>query len=114
MTFVHVTPVEEIRGGRGGAHALTHREEIDESETALKDAAAAADAGGRVLRGRAVLGETVETIVALADFEEGGPDRPRLSRTEHHRIGRSRQHLAGRAPARIAAGSHRQGRQGAG
>lgn len=67
VTFVHVTPVEEIRGGRGGAHALTHREEIDESETALKDAAAAADAAGVSYEVERFSGETVETIVALAD-----------------------------------------------
>ena len=67
VTFVHVTPVEEIRGGRGGAHALTHREEIDESETALKDAADAADAAGVSYELERFSGETVETIVALAD-----------------------------------------------
>ena len=67
VTFVHVTPVEEIRGGRGGAHALTHQEEIDESETALKDAAAAADAAGVSYELERFSGETVETIVALAD-----------------------------------------------
>ena len=56
VTFVHVTPVEENRGGRGGAHALTHREEIDESETALKDAGRSRRRGRRLLRARAVLG----------------------------------------------------------
>ena len=67
VTLVHVTPVEEIRGGRGGAHALTHREDIDESETALKDAADAADAAGVSYELERFSGETVETIVALAD-----------------------------------------------
>ena len=67
VTLVHVTPVEEIRGGRGGAHALTHREEVDESETALKDAADAADAAGVSYALERFSGETVETIVALAD-----------------------------------------------
>jgi nucleotide-binding universal stress UspA family protein len=67
VTLIHVTPVEEIRGGRGGAHALTHREEIDESETALRDAADAADAAGVSYELEQFSGETVETIVALAD-----------------------------------------------
>lgn len=67
VTFVHVAPAEEIRGGRGGAHALTHREDIDESETALKDAADAADAAGVSYELERFSGETVETIVALAD-----------------------------------------------
>ena len=67
VTFVHVTPADEIRGGRGGAHALTHREDIDESETALKDAAEAADAAGVSYALEHFSGETVETIVALAD-----------------------------------------------
>jgi nucleotide-binding universal stress UspA family protein len=67
VTFVHVAPVEEVRGGRGGAHALTHREEIDEAETALKGAAEAADAAGISYALERFSGETVETIVALAD-----------------------------------------------
>jgi nucleotide-binding universal stress UspA family protein len=67
VTFVHVAPPEEIRGGRGGAHALTQREEIDDSETALKDAGAAAEAVGVSYALERFAGETVETIVALAD-----------------------------------------------
>ena len=73
VTFVHVTAVEEIRGGRGGAHALTHREEIDESETALKDAADAADAAGVSYELERFSGEIVETIVALADSKNADP-----------------------------------------
>jgi nucleotide-binding universal stress UspA family protein len=67
VTFVHVTPSEEIRGGRGGSHALTHRDEIDESETALKEAAGAADRAGVSYALERFSGETIETIVALAD-----------------------------------------------
>jgi nucleotide-binding universal stress UspA family protein len=67
VTFVHVIPAEEIRGGRGGAHALTQREEIDDSETALKGAGAAAEAAGISYALERFAGETVETIVALAD-----------------------------------------------
>jgi nucleotide-binding universal stress UspA family protein len=67
VTFVHVTPAEEIRGGRGGSHALTHREEIDESETALKEAAEAAEAAGVSYKLERFSGETIDTIVALAD-----------------------------------------------
>jgi Universal stress protein family len=70
VTFVHVTPAEEIRGGRGGAHALTQREEIDESESALKDAGAAAEAAGVSSALERFAGETVETIVALADSKD--------------------------------------------
>ena len=69
VTFVHVVPAEEVRGGRGGAHALTHEEEVDESETALKEAAEAADAAGVSYAVERFAGETVETIVALADKE---------------------------------------------
>jgi nucleotide-binding universal stress UspA family protein len=70
VTFVHVTPAEEIRGGRGGAHALTQREEIDESETALKDAGEAAEAAGISYALERFAGETVETIVALAESKD--------------------------------------------
>jgi len=66
VTFVHVTDADEFRGGRGGTHALTHREGIDESETALKEAAEAADAAGISYTLERISGETVETIVALA------------------------------------------------
>jgi nucleotide-binding universal stress UspA family protein len=67
VTFVHVTSAEEVRGGRGGAHAYTHGEEIDESETALKAAADAAEEAGVSHALERISGETVETIVALAD-----------------------------------------------
>ena len=67
VTFVHVTSPEEVRGGRGGSHAYTHSEEIDESETALKSAADAAEGAGVSYALERISGETVETIVALAD-----------------------------------------------
>lgn len=67
LTFVHVVPPDELRGGRGGAHALTHKEGLDESETALKDAGDAAEAAGVSYALERFSGETVETIVALAD-----------------------------------------------
>ena len=67
VTFVHVTPADEFRGGRVGTHALTHWEEIDESEIALKEAAEAAEATGVSYALERISGETVETIVALAD-----------------------------------------------
>jgi nucleotide-binding universal stress UspA family protein len=70
VTFVHVVPADEVRGGRGGAHALTHKEEVDESETALKEAAEAADAAGVSYALERFGGETVETIVALADTKD--------------------------------------------
>ena len=67
VTFVHVTAPDEYRGGRGGTHALAHTEEIDESETALKRAAEAADTADISYALERISGETVETIVALAD-----------------------------------------------
>jgi nucleotide-binding universal stress UspA family protein len=67
VTFVHVIAADEFRGGRGGTHAHAHTEEIDDSETALKEAAEAADAAGVSYALERISGETVETIVALAD-----------------------------------------------
>lgn len=67
VTFVHVTASDKLHGGRGGTHALTHKDEIDESETALKEAAEAAEAAGVSYALERFSGETVETIVALAD-----------------------------------------------
>jgi nucleotide-binding universal stress UspA family protein len=70
VTFVHVTPAEEVRGGRGGAHALTHREEVDESETPLQAAGEAAEAAGVSYALEHFSGETVETVNAFADTKE--------------------------------------------
>jgi nucleotide-binding universal stress UspA family protein len=70
VTFVHVTAPDEYHGGRGGTHAVAHREEIDESETALKDAGDAADATGVSYTLERISGETVESIVALADTKD--------------------------------------------
>jgi nucleotide-binding universal stress UspA family protein len=70
VTFVHVTAAEEVRGGRGGSHAFTHRDEIDESETVLQVAADAAEDAGVSYGLERFAGETVETIVALADAKD--------------------------------------------
>lgn len=67
VTFVHVTAADEFRGGRGGTHAHAHTEQIDESDTALKEAAEAADAADVSYALERISGETVEAIVALAD-----------------------------------------------
>jgi nucleotide-binding universal stress UspA family protein len=67
VTLLHVAEPEEVRGGRGGSHPLTHTEEIDESETALKAAADAAEEGGVSYTLERVAGDTVESIVAVAD-----------------------------------------------
>lgn len=67
VTFVHVTEPEEFHGGRSGTVPITHTEEIDESETALKDAAQAAENAGVSYALERISGETVDTIVALAD-----------------------------------------------
>lgn len=67
VTIVHVAAPDEFHGGRGGTHALTHREEVDESETVLQDAAKAAEEAGVSYALERISGETVESIVALAD-----------------------------------------------
>jgi nucleotide-binding universal stress UspA family protein len=70
VTFVHVTPPDEFVGGRGGSLPVTHREEIDESEAALKAAANAAEQAGISYALERISGETVDTIVTLADAKE--------------------------------------------
>ena len=69
VTFVHVADPDEFHGGRAGAHAIAHKEEVDESETALKSAAQAAEEAGVSYALERISGETVETIVALADTQ---------------------------------------------
>jgi nucleotide-binding universal stress UspA family protein len=70
VTFVHVTQADEFHGGRGGSHAIPHREELDESEATLEAAAQAAEAAGVSYALERISGETVETIVALADAKD--------------------------------------------
>jgi nucleotide-binding universal stress UspA family protein len=67
VTFVHVTEPDEFHGGRVGTVPITHREEVDESETALQAAAEAAEAAGVSYALERISGETVDAIVALAD-----------------------------------------------
>lgn len=70
VTFVHVTPPDKVAGGRGGTHVVPHRVEIDESETALKAAADAAEEAGLSYALERISGETVETIVRIADSKD--------------------------------------------
>lgn len=67
VTFVHVLPPDALAGGRSGTHPITHRTGMDESETALKAAQDAAEAAGVSHALERISGETVETIVALAE-----------------------------------------------
>jgi nucleotide-binding universal stress UspA family protein len=67
VTFVHVAAPDEFHGGRGGTHAITHREDVDESESALQEAAKAAEDAGVSYTLERISGETVESIVARAD-----------------------------------------------
>jgi nucleotide-binding universal stress UspA family protein len=70
LTFVHVTPPEKFVGGRGGTMPVAHREAIDESETALKGAADAAEEADVSYALERISGDTIDTIVALADAKE--------------------------------------------
>jgi nucleotide-binding universal stress UspA family protein len=70
VTFVHVTDPDEFRGGKGGTHALTHTEEVDDSETVLKAAGQAAEDAGVSYALERVSGNIVESIVAVADEKD--------------------------------------------
>jgi nucleotide-binding universal stress UspA family protein len=70
VTFVHATPPDQFRGGRLGTTAMAHRQEIDESETALKAAADAAEEAGISYALERISGNTVDTIVALAESKD--------------------------------------------
>ncbi len=71
-TFVHVLPADDyIVAGRGGpAFPKPHHVEIDESETALKDAAEAAEAAGVSYALERISGDTVGEIVAVANARD--------------------------------------------
>jgi nucleotide-binding universal stress UspA family protein len=70
VTFVHVTVPDEYMGGRLGARPIPHREEIDESETALRAAADAAEEAGISYALERISGDTVDTIAGFADSKE--------------------------------------------
>jgi nucleotide-binding universal stress UspA family protein len=65
-----VTVPDEYMGGRLGARPIPHREEIDESETALRAAADAAEEAGISYALERISGDTVDTIVGIADSKE--------------------------------------------
>ncbi len=77
VTFVHVLPADDYMVlGRGGpVLPKRHHVEIDESETALKDAADAAEAAGISYALERISGDTVDEIIALADAKRATPGR---------------------------------------
>jgi nucleotide-binding universal stress UspA family protein len=71
VTFVHVTRADEFAAGRlGPSHAVPHREEVDETETALRAAAEAADQAGVSYALERISGDIVDTIVGIADSRD--------------------------------------------
>lgn len=67
VTFIHVLPPDEFIAARGGlGRAIPHHVEMDESETALRDAAGAAEKAGVSYTLERVSGETADEIVAVA------------------------------------------------
>lgn len=68
VTFVHVTPAEELAVTRAGLpRTFPHRREVGEDETALVDAAAAADTAGISYALELFSGNVVDTILQVAD-----------------------------------------------
>jgi nucleotide-binding universal stress UspA family protein len=71
VTFVHITPPDKFRTSRlGSGHAIPHHVRMDESETALAEAAAVAEEAGVSYALERISGETVDEIVAVADAKE--------------------------------------------
>jgi nucleotide-binding universal stress UspA family protein len=72
VTFVHVMPADDyVVSGRGGpVLAKPHPVEIDDSETALKDAADAAENAGVSYALERISGDTVDEIIAVAEAKQ--------------------------------------------
>ena len=72
VTFVHVlSPDDFIVSGRGGpVLPKAHHVDLDESETALLDAAEAAEAAVVSYSLERIAGDTVDEIVAIADARD--------------------------------------------
>lgn len=67
VTFLHVLPPDEFRTTRLASPAIPHHVDIDASETALEEAAGNADAMDVAYALERISGDTVETIIRLAD-----------------------------------------------
>jgi nucleotide-binding universal stress UspA family protein len=68
VTFIHVLPPDEFIVARPGpGHAIPHSVEMDESETALNEAAELAEKAAVSYSVERVSGESVAEIVAVAD-----------------------------------------------
>ena len=71
VTFVHVLPADEFAAGRlGPSLVVPHRKEMDETETALSAAADRAESVDVSYTLERISGDTVSTIIALADAME--------------------------------------------
>jgi nucleotide-binding universal stress UspA family protein len=71
VTFVHVLPPDQFITARNApALAVPHEVDLDESETALREAADAAEEAGVSFALERVSGETVPEIVAIAEARE--------------------------------------------
>ena len=72
VTFVHVMPVDEyaVAGRLGGSVPIVHPEPIDDSETALNDAAEAAGTAGIAYTLERISAPTVDGILSIADKQD--------------------------------------------
>ena len=71
VTFVHVVPPDEWVGGRGApSRPLPHHVAIDEGETALEEAAQAAEAAGVSCALERIAGDPVDEILAVAEAKD--------------------------------------------
>jgi nucleotide-binding universal stress UspA family protein len=71
VTFVHVLPPDQFITGRNAPTLVVpHEVALDESETALREAAEAAEEAGVSFAIERVSGETVPEIVAIAEATE--------------------------------------------
>ena len=72
VMFVHVMPVDEyaVAGRLGGAMPIVHSEPVDDSETALNEAAEAAKAAGIAYSLKRISAPTVDGILSIADKQD--------------------------------------------
>jgi nucleotide-binding universal stress UspA family protein len=71
VTFIHVLPPDQFVTGRPGpTRTIPHEVEMDETESALAEAADAAEGAGVTYELERISGETVAEIVALANAKD--------------------------------------------